>query len=85
MIFPIIFFFNGWRLLLLIVPMWFREKVRSTQKIAIKVKKDNNYLINNFQMKTILINLDNENNTIMIIIANKNYYHFERLNLLNKN
>lgn len=64
--------------------MWFREKVRSTQKIAIKVKKDNNYLINNFQMKTILINLDNENNTIMII-ANKNYYHFERLNLLNKN
>lgn len=36
-------------------------------------------------MKTILINLDNENNTIMIIIANKNYYHFERLNLLNKN
>lgn len=35
-------------------------------------------------MKTILINLDNENNTIMII-ANKNYYHFERLNLLNKN
>lgn len=55
--------------------MRFREKICSIQKTAIKVKKNNNYIIDNFRMKTILMNLDDENNisnnTAMIIITNK--------------
>lgn len=59
----------------LLLLMRFREEICSIQKTAIKVKKNNNYVINNFRMKTILMNLDDENNIsnniAMIIIANK--------------
>lgn len=74
----------------LLLLMRFREEICSIQKTAIKVKKNNNYVIDNFRMKTILMNLDDENNIskniAMIIIANKIIIIIlKSFNLLNKN